>query len=120
MFTRACPALLAAGLLLGGISGEALAGPYHHHYHSGVSLYVGPVWGAGWGPGWYGPPYPYPTYYAAPVVVAPEPKVYVEQAPAPAAPQPNYWYFCQASQAYYPYVQECPGGWVAVPPQPQR
>jgi hypothetical protein len=35
-----------------------------------------------------------------------------------AAAAPGYWYYCPAYQAYYPYVQDCPGGWQAVAPQP--
>jgi hypothetical protein len=38
---------------------------------------------------------------------------YIEQAPGT-----GYWYFCPQSNAYYPYVQECPGGWQPVLPQP--
>jgi hypothetical protein len=49
--------------------------------------------------------------------------VYIEQgggqaAPAPQQTQANYWYYCAESQAYYPYVKECPGGWQQVEPQP--
>jgi len=51
--------------------------------------------------------YPAPSYYYSP------PPVYIEQAPTPA-----YWYFCPELNAYYPYVQECPGGWQPVLPQP--
>ncbi len=51
--------------------------------------------------------YPAPSYYYSPA------PVYIEQAPTPA-----YWYFCPDSNAYYPYVQECPGGWQPVLPQP--
>jgi hypothetical protein len=51
--------------------------------------------------------YPAPSYYYSP------PPTYIEQAPTPA-----YWYFCPESNAYYPYVQECPGGWQPVLPQP--
>ena len=51
--------------------------------------------------------YPAPRYYYSP------PPVYIEQAPTPA-----YWYFCPELNAYYPYVQECPGGWQPVLPQP--
>ncbi len=36
---------------------------------------------------------------------------------------PNYvqqevavWYYCERARAYYPDVQECPGGWVTVTP----
>jgi hypothetical protein len=42
---------------------------------------------------------------------------YPQAAPAPA--QQQDWYFCPNSNAYYPYVRECPGGWQRVPAQPQ-
>jgi hypothetical protein len=45
------------------------------------------------------------------------PPVYVERSDAPA-PAQSYWYYCEASRGYYPYVKECPGGWKAVPPAP--
>ncbi len=51
--------------------------------------------------------YPAPDYYYSP------PPEYIEQAPTP-----DYWYFCPELNAYYPYVQECPGGWQPVLPQP--
>ncbi len=90
------------------VSGVALAYPFR------VGVYMG-----GFYPYPYYYPYPYAPYYP-PVVVAPaQPSVYVEQA-APqqtAAPQENnYWYYCDKSKSYYPYVKECPGGWKAVEP----
>ena len=64
------------------------------------------------GPYWYPPYYPYYPYYPyEPVPVAAEPQTYIEQ------PGPSYWYFCEAAKAYYPYVRECPGGWLTVLPQ---
>ncbi len=69
-------------------------------------------WPGWWGPGWWGAPYPY--YSAPPVVVQPGPTEYIQQAPAP----PAYWYYCQSAGAYYPYVKDCPGGWMQVVPQP--
>jgi hypothetical protein len=86
-----------------------------------------------WGPGFYGyPAYPYaypfayPYAYPPAVVVQPTPQVYIEQAPAaagppPAAAQPGapaYWYYCAESRTYYPYVRECPEGWMTVVPPP--
>jgi hypothetical protein len=39
--------------------------------------------------------------------------VYIEQL------DQQYWYFCQSAEAYYPYVTECPSGWMLVlPPRP--
>ena len=66
-----------------------------------------------------GPWYPYYYYATLPVVIQQQPPVYVQAAPQPA----NYWYYCQNPQGYYPYVKECPGGWMKVVPEatpPQR
>lgn len=38
--------------------------------------------------------------------------------PSPAYAQPQYWAYCQNPEGYYPYVQECFGGWVPVVPAP--
>jgi hypothetical protein len=107
-----------------------------HSFRTHVFVGVGPVW---WGPAypyWWGPGYyPYwryyppayypPAYYAPPPVVVPESPVYVEpppaaaQAPAPATPTKNYWYYCKSSGAYYPNVPSCPESWIKVPPRPE-
>ena len=67
---------------------------------------------------WYYPPYYYYPPYP-PVVVAPAPTTYVEQGGVRSAPSPgsSYWYYCAESKTYYPYVKECPGGWMRVVPQ---
>ncbi len=70
----------------------------------GVPLGVAP------GPWWWAPPYYYP--YAPPPVVVQSPPVY-EQAPPP---EPAYWYYCSNPQGYYPYVSQCPSGWMRVVP----
>ena len=65
-------------------------------------------------PGYY---YPAPVYYPPPVAVAPAgPTQYVERSEQ--APQAGYWYYCETSRGYYPYVKDCPSGWKAVPPAP--
>ena len=99
-------------LLVGAMGSSAWAG------HTRVGVVVGP----GWGPWYYPPPYYYYPPYQ-PIIIQRPPQVYIEQyAPAPdAAPAPdqtNYWYFCPASKAYYPYVKACPSGWLKVLPQP--
>lgn len=55
-------------------------------------------------------PYPYPDPYIPPVVV---------EQPTPA-PQPTaqFWYYCDASNGYYPYVSSCPSDWKLVPATP--
>ena len=75
--------------------------------HIGVVVPFGPFWGP------YVAPYPY-AYPSPPVVVQSPPAVYVQPAPqtAPA------WYYCEHPQGYYPYVQQCPGGWRPVAPTP--
>ena len=82
---------------------------HHFHGHGFRSSVVigGGVWlGPYWDPYWYPPYYPY-----EPVPVVAEPQTYIEQ------PGPSYWYYCEAAKAYYPYVRECPGGWLTVLPQ---
>lgn len=108
----------------------------HHHHGGGVSLgfAIGSPFWYGYGAPYYWPYYrpyyyPYPAaYYPYPAaVVAPAyaagPAAYVEQqsqpgAAAPASPASGYWYYCNESQAYYPYVNQCAGPWERVAPQP--
>ncbi len=65
------------------------------------------------------PWYPYYNYSVPPVVIYQQPPVYVQSEPQPS----YYWYYCQNPQGFYPYVKECPGGWMKVVPEttpPQR
>ena len=91
----------------------------HVFFRSSVDVPVWPYWGP-----YYWEPYPYDP---SPVVVAP-PSVYLQPAPqiqpAPQTPsQPpaasSFWYYCEDPQGYYPYVQQCPGGWQPVAPTQQ-
>jgi hypothetical protein len=98
----------------------------HSNVHFGVAFGF-PFYGYGYYPysyGYpyypYGYPYAYPAYGYAPAAMGPQ--AYVEQgttqsAPAPAQAQGD-WYYCAASNGYYPYVTECPAGWQRVPAQP--
>jgi len=84
-------------------------------FSTGVFIGPGYWWGS---PYWWGAPYPYYPYYpyyygAPPTVVQQAPQVYVQPE---AQAQPSYWYYCQNPQGYYPYVQQCPGGWMTVVP----
>jgi FKBP-type peptidyl-prolyl cis-trans isomerase FkpA len=36
---------------------------------------------------------------------------------APQSGQASFWYYCNDAQAYYPYVRQCPSGWLQVVPQ---
>ncbi len=77
----------------------------------GFGFCCGPFW---WDPFWWPPAYPVYAY-APPVVIQPEPQVYVQPSPPST---PSYWYYCADAKAYYPYAQECPGGWLQVVPTP--
>ena len=91
-----------------GHRGHWHTGHWHRRpWHSGVRVFISPGLVVPFGSYWE-------SYSPSPVVVAPAPRVYV----APAPPPPTYWYYCDAAQAYYPYVQQCPGGWRQVLPTP--
>jgi hypothetical protein len=102
----------AIGLTMGLSPGlPAFARDHHHHFHSRTSVFVGigdPFWP------WYDP------FYYAPVVVVPTaPPTYIEQGDASeSSSDQSSWYYCERSQAYYPYVKDCPAGWKQVAPTP--
>lgn len=69
------------------------------------------------GASWYfypAPVYPYPNPWEPPPVSVVSPPV----GYAPPAPATQYWYYCEASKGYYPYVPTCPAGWMQVPATP--
>ena len=92
-------------------------GHWRHEWHDGR---FGWWWGAGGF--WYfypEPIYPFPTYIPTVVVAAaPDPNAYPPPAPENGAAPPQYWYYCDASKGYYPYVTTCPSGWQEVPAKP--
>ena len=113
---------LTLGLLAGLLalaSGAALAGGGHGHSRFVLGFNFGvPVYSP-----WYYYPPPYYYYPPAPVYYSPPaPTQYVERndAAPEQAPPPATWYFCRDSNAYYPYVKQCPGGWQRVPAQPSN
>ena len=122
--TKTKTAALALILALAGIT---LAEPAFAWYRGGPRVSVGVGFGFGVPYGGYGYGYGYPyyapyyqPYYAAPVVVQQQQPVYVEQPVQQLQPQQpgGYWYYCNDSSAYYPYVKDCPSGWQRVAPQP--
>jgi hypothetical protein len=112
----------------GGHGGGGHGGKWHGGHgwggpRVGIGIGLGPFWGPYWGPYWggYWRPYAYPFAYAyPPVVAAPSTQVYLQPSlQAPVQPPPSvYWYNCDNPQGYYPYVQQCPGGWRPVAPTP--
>lgn len=112
------PAIAAVLLCLVG-AGSAQADHRHHRHGPRIhfGIHMGPMWGSWYGPRYYAPP---PVYYAPPVVIerAPPP-VYIERPAAVVEPpSSSYWYYCPSANGYYPYVNQCPEGWQAVPPRP--
>jgi hypothetical protein len=96
------------------------------HGRTRVTVGVGfgfgyPYWGSPWGP--WGPWGYYPYPYSYPVVVQQQPVTYIEQNPGAAsspAAESGWWFYCDQSRGYYPYVRECPTGWQRVPPAPPK
>jgi hypothetical protein len=110
----------AAVALLVLLAGAIVSEPAEAH-RSRVVVGVGfgyPFWGPPfWSPWYYPPPY---AYHPAPVVVRSEPVTYIEQGSSQSAEPSGWWYYCDSSRGYYPYVKECPGGWQRVAPTPQK
>ena len=108
----------------GGFGGHGGWGGHHGGFHGGhggfhgshSSFFFG--FGAGFWPGYYWNHYPF--YWAPPVVGWPYYPPAVTEAPPlysePDQQQPYYWYYCQDPKGYYPYIKNCPGGWIPVVP----
>jgi len=100
-------AIVAAGAL-----GASPAFAWHHHPRVAIGV------GLGFGPYWGWPGYYYPPAYYPPAVIVTQPAAptqYVERA---EQPQAGYWYYCESSRGYYPYVKDCPGA--GRPCRPRR
>jgi len=122
----------------GGHGGSHGGGSWSHHGgHAHSHGYYGgygygwwgyPYWGY---PYWWGYPYgwgyPYYSYYNPYY----DPYYYEDYGSPPVPPQeatppaetgqqqPSYWRFCKDPEGYYPYVKDCPEGWMTVvPPKP--
>ena len=107
---------VSGGKVYGGHAsgGKVYGGHVGHGHHHGTT-FVGVGFGFAYPWSWYGyypPPYYYYPgyYYPQPVAYPAEPVTYVEQS-APAQTEPaGWWYYCETSRTYYPYVKECPNG----------
>tara|TARA_R110002073_G_scaffold152188_2_gene306607 strand:- start:461 stop:1060 length:600 start_codon:yes stop_codon:yes gene_type:complete len=102
--------------------GGGYGGYYNRGYYGGG--YYGPYYNRGYyGPNFYGyngyGGYGYGGYYPTAVAVPSAPPVYIQQETVqPVQPQTNYWHYCRKPEGYYPYVKQCPDGWLQVAPQP--
>lgn len=93
----------------------------HHHHGGRIGIHLGlPLF---W-PGWYSPyDYGYPYYRSAPLIIESQPQQYIERGDSDAAMAESddpYWYYCEKSRTYYPYVETCPGGWKKEIPRPPK
>jgi hypothetical protein len=114
--------VFALMIALAGITLSESALAWRHGPRVGVGFGFGVPYAAYPYPSYY-PPYAYYpaySYYPQPVVVQQQPTVYVEQPAQQPQQASGYWYYCNDSRAYYPYVKECPAGWQRVAPQPQN
>jgi hypothetical protein len=81
----------------------------------------------------YGANYGYPPNYGyapvAPIGLPPSaPPIYIQQEVVQVQPPvqgPNsqgtsYWHYCRQPEGYYPYIKNCPGGWLQVAPEPRQ
>ncbi|RFC32208.1 MAG: hypothetical protein DID92_2727745193 [Candidatus Nitrotoga sp. SPKER] len=121
----------------GGHGGGGWRGGGGWHGGTRVGIYLGAPIGFNYGyypysyygTPYYGSPY-YPPASAYYPLVQSAPVTYTEQDDAsqfqvqeipknlPQDAQGSWWYYCADSKAYYPYVNQCPGGWLKVVPQP--
>ena len=94
-----------------GGSGRGFSHGGGHHYPAArARVFIAPALVA---PAFYPRYYPAPVYYAPPPVyyVPGLPPAYIEQYNGAPQPQSQYMYYCPNVGAFYPEVQQCPGGW---------
>lgn len=85
-------------------------GAWRHDWHGGR---LGWYWVVGGIFYYYNTPiYPYPSPYVPNVAVS------IPTSSIQATNFPSVWYYCEASNNYYPYVAQCTSGWVQVSATP--
>lgn len=97
--------------------GRGRRGDWDGHVHTRIFLGFGNAWDPYWGPYWGAPP---PYYYYNPPVVVTRPQPPTVYISPEQQRQPYYWYYCESAKRYYPYVKQCPGGWMKVVPREPR
>jgi len=88
--------------------------PYPYRFNGRSVIFVGaPFVYWSWPYGYYYMP---PPYYYGPDFVARQevPPVYVERFDGQPTPETPGDIFCPGENAYYPEVQNCPGGWQRI------
>lgn len=114
-------ALAITTLLLSSAAEAHPRGRYYsrHYSHPRFGFYFGTPW---YPRNFYPYYYPYYTPQVVPVPVPVDPPVYIERGDPQSEQQlpSGYWYYCNDPEGYYPYVKECPGGWLQVSPTPEK
>lgn len=94
---------IITGLMVEGVQAH-WRGPYHGGWRGpGIFFRFPVVVGL--------PLFPF-GYYPRPPVVVRQPQVFVQ----PTQENTDYWYYCENPKGYYPYVKNCPYGWMKVVP----
>ena len=92
-----------------------LLSPFADNAFGDRGHFRGGIWiGPGWDPWWR----PYPYYYSPPLIIERPSVDYYIQPPPEQREEPAYWYYCRKPEGYYPYVKQCPDGWMKVVPTP--
>ena len=106
---KALKAALVLTAVLLGVAASADASAHHHRGRVGIFIGAPAFW-------YYPPPYYYypPPYYYYPAAPA-QPTEYVERIDPS---EQGWWYYCEESRGYYPYVKECATAWKRVSPTP--
>jgi hypothetical protein len=114
-------AILVCGIVVSGDVAARGHGHGHggyHHGHASVGVFIAaPLFL----PRYFDAPFYDYYYYNPPLVSAPSaPTTYIQQRTAGPSDDEGqgYWYYCGDPQGYYPYLQQCPGGWQQVSPTP--
>ena len=84
----------------------------HHHHHRG-SRYSH---SSSSGVFFYGSYFAFPAYWFASAPGLPREPVYYIERSEEELRSSSVWYYCESEAAYYPYVSQCPAGWVQVEP----
>jgi hypothetical protein len=109
-------------LLVALLSAMLITPVYADGWHEG-----GRRGGSGWGGEWIlpaliGGAILYDATRPQTIYVEPPPVINVQPAPVYggnlAPPVSQYWYYCAATNAYYPNVPDCRNGWQLIPATP--
>jgi hypothetical protein len=114
-------AILLPGIVVGDDVAARGHGYGHGGYHRGHARVGAFIAAPLFLPGYFDAPFYDYYFYNPPLLNAPAaPTTYIQQGAAPPSDEAGEgsWYYCADPQGYYPYVQQCPGGWQQVSPQP--